>query len=154
MSRARSTPARRSRLARVHIAKKELGLDDATYRDVIERLHGVRSAGVLDLAQLDALLAEFRRKGWSSSRRRPTAKSAEVRLLYVLWRILRDGGEARTAKPDAWVARQTRSPHKPEGVQRPEFLRDDEARALVEQLKKWIRRVGLGDRLKGVTDKR
>lgn len=140
--------ARKAKLAQVHIAKKALGLDEDTYRDVIFRVCEQRSAKLLGLRELDALLAEFRRLGWKNATRRAEAKSPEVRKIYVLWRILRDNGHVAATRPDAWVARQTRTAAKPQGVARPEWLRDDEARALIEQLKKWIGRVGLSSELK------
>ena len=39
---------RNPQLAQIHIAKKELGLDDDTYRDVLERVTRQRSSAGLD----------------------------------------------------------------------------------------------------------
>lgn len=142
--------ARRKLLARAHIARKDLGLDDESYRDVIERLYAPhRSAAKLTEHQLLGLVQEFKRLGWADKpkRQRSISKRGDVRLIYVYWRVLRDGDAVRTKRPDAWIARQTRTEIKPDGVQNPEFLTTEEAREIIEQLKKWIRRVGLGDQL-------
>lgn len=64
----RDRAARNRALAALHIAKAQLGLDDATYRDVIRRVSAangpkVESAGKLDRNQMRATLEEFRRLG-------------------------------------------------------------------------------------------
>lgn len=64
----RDRAARNKALAALHIAKAQLGLDDATYRDVIRRVSAangpeVESAGRLDRNQMRAALEEFRRLG-------------------------------------------------------------------------------------------
>lgn len=56
--------ASRPMLAKVQIARKDLALDEDTYRAVLERLTGQRSAAGLDDRQLERVLAEFRAKGW------------------------------------------------------------------------------------------
>lgn len=70
-------------LSKIHIAKKDLGLDDETYRTLLSRVAGVRSAKDLSPRQIGAVLAEFSRLGWSSStakqRGRATPKVAPER---------------------------------------------------------------------------
>jgi len=56
-------------LAKVHIAKKDLGLDDEAYRSLMERITGHRSAGDCAVHELVRAVAEFRRLGWT-----PTGK--------------------------------------------------------------------------------
>ncbi len=65
---------RRSLLAKVHIAKKDLGLDDAAYRAVLAR-HGVESSKDLDVKGMEKLLTHFERLGWVS-----TPKQAKPRI--------------------------------------------------------------------------
>lgn len=55
-----------SSLAKIHIAKAQLGLDDDTYRTLLARVAGVRSAKELSPRQIGAVLAEFERLGWQS----------------------------------------------------------------------------------------
>lgn len=53
-----------SSLAKIHIAKSQLGLDDETYRAILARIAGVRSAKDLSPRQIGAVIAEFVRLGW------------------------------------------------------------------------------------------
>jgi phage gp16-like protein len=54
-------------LAKVHLAAKELRLDEDARRDVLERLTGHRSSADCSDAQLDQVLAHFRSLGWSAT---------------------------------------------------------------------------------------
>lgn len=54
-----------SSLAKIHIAKAQLGLDEDTYRALLARVAGVRSAKELSPRQIGAVLAEFQRLGWT-----------------------------------------------------------------------------------------
>lgn len=56
--------AKRAAIAKIHIAKKELGFDDDTYRDVLFYVTGERSCSDMNLDQLSRVIAEMRRKGW------------------------------------------------------------------------------------------
>lgn len=51
-------------LARIHMAKKALGLEDDDYRDLLERVTGRRSAAQLGQEDMPGLQREFRRLGW------------------------------------------------------------------------------------------
>ena len=55
--------SRRDELAVIHIRKGQLGLDDETYRDLLERVAGVRSAKALDAAGRGQVLDELARLG-------------------------------------------------------------------------------------------
>lgn len=54
----------RSTLSKIHIAKQQLGLDDDTYRDLLGRVCGVRSAKDLTSKQASRVLQEFERLGF------------------------------------------------------------------------------------------
>lgn len=58
---------RNGKLSKIHIAKKDLCLDDDTYRALLQRVSGVRSAKDLSPRQIDAVLQEFDRLGWQSA---------------------------------------------------------------------------------------
>ncbi|WHS58644.1 regulatory protein GemA [Pseudomonas sp. G2-4] len=62
---------RNANLSKIHIAKKDLGLDDETYRALLNRVAGVKSAKDLGPIKVVAVLAEFERLGW-----KPKAKPA------------------------------------------------------------------------------
>lgn len=58
-------------LAKLHIAKKDLCLDDDDYRDILERSTGHRSAREITPEQVPALQRELRRLGWDGYLLRP-----------------------------------------------------------------------------------
>ncbi|MBS3961470.1 MAG: DUF1018 domain-containing protein, partial [Sandarakinorhabdus sp.] len=57
-------PVRRAMLAKLHLAKKELGLPEEEYRAVLQRVTGIASAAAMRGAQLEDCLKEFARLGW------------------------------------------------------------------------------------------
>lgn len=59
-------------LAKIHIAKKELGIDDDTYREMLKgKPWCVKSAGDLTFQGLEALVRHFNALGWE---KRPGAR--------------------------------------------------------------------------------
>jgi hypothetical protein len=121
-------------LAKIHIAKKELRLQDAEYRALLLRVAKVESAKHLSDKAAAAVIAEFKRLGWSpKGSTRPPAERAEVRKIYALWGALHAGPLDREALR-AWVKRRFE-------VSAPEFLKPPQAREAIEQLKAWQKRV-------------
>lgn len=66
---------RNASLSKIHIAKKDLALDDDTYRALLARVTGKRSAKDLTPRQVSAVLAEFERLGWEP---KPAAKAGRT----------------------------------------------------------------------------
>ncbi len=61
-------PDRRRRdLAKIHLAKKQLGLDDDTYRDMLWAVARVRSSADLDFTGLQRVLAHLQSRGFKSA---------------------------------------------------------------------------------------
>ena len=122
-------------LAAIHIAKKQLGLDDETYRDLLLRVTGKRSAAAMSEAERRRVVAELRAKGSAPVARRlegPYAKKLQA-LWIAAWNLslVRD---RRDAAMLAFVRRQT-------GIEHTRFLRDPaDARAAIEALKAWMAR--------------
>lgn len=84
----------------IHVAKAKLGLDDEAYRDVLERLAGVRSSKDLDRAGFDVVMTEFerlgfvsdyKRAGFGSRRQWDMASFKQVNLIRDLWEEVTDG---------------------------------------------------------------
>jgi len=63
---------RNLQLSKIHIAKKDLGLDDETYRALLKRVIGVTSAKNIAPLQAAKVLAEFERLGWQSKTKPPS----------------------------------------------------------------------------------
>lgn len=74
---------RNQQLSKIHIAKKDLGLDEDTYRALLQRIAGKGSAK--DLTPLDAakVLQELERLGWKSKPGRAKPKPAVDRAKLV-----------------------------------------------------------------------
>jgi phage gp16-like protein len=60
---------RRRDLAKIHIAKKQLGLDEDSYRAMLNMVAGVGSAADLDAEGRLAVLAHLRRIGFKAKRK-------------------------------------------------------------------------------------
>lgn len=135
----------RALIAKIHIAKKDLALDDETYRAILERVTKKRSCAGLRGHQLVAILDEFKALGWKPKKATfKKAKNGQVAKIYALWGVLAEGGVVRSRTPAAVAAYVKRLT----GVDNPEWLPPQEARAVIESLKKWINRVGLEGDLK------
>ena len=143
----REAPARNGDLAAIHIAKAKLGLDDDAYRDLMATVcHGVRSSAELDftgrrrfLAHLQACLRQQEGAGPS----RPGAVirgrlTPSQRLMWSLWMRLADAGlvtERGMAALQAFARRQT-------GVDRLDWLNDQQIDLVIRSLKAWLKRGG------------
>ncbi len=121
-------------LAKIHIARKDLALDEEAYRGLLRRVAGVASSRDLSDRQADAVITELKRLGWKpkASTRAP-AQRADLRKLYALWGAMHAGPLDRE-ELRRWVATRFK-------VSAPEFLKPEQAREAIEQLKAWQKRV-------------
>jgi Bacteriophage Mu, GemA protein len=123
----------RSDLAKIHIAKQVLGLDDTTYRGILHDRYQLESAAELTPRQAADLIALFRDKGW-----RPVS-SGQRGLIHVLWQKLQVAGAVQHGDDDAlntYVAHYT-------GHSDLRQLTVHEASRVIEMLKKWLAREGI-----------
>lgn len=132
-----------SLLAKVHVAKKDLGLDDETYRSVMERVTGRRSAGDCAVHELVRVVAEFRRLGWS-----PTGKKVvggkggksgrpshgKAALMGKITALLAEG-----QRPDAYAEAIARRMYKRDKL---EFCTPKELQGVITALSKDAKRHG------------
>lgn len=65
MNATRTKDQRTLELAAIHVAKKQLGLDDETYRTMLWTLERVRSAGDLDQPGRQRVLDHLRKRGFA-----------------------------------------------------------------------------------------
>ncbi len=100
-------------IKKIHVAIRQLGLDDETYRAVLSSEFGVRSSKDLDDRKALRLIRIFKEKGWVSKCRpkkyddqRGDAYSAtpkQKRLIEVLWHnIYRGDSETRHLRQFLW----------------------------------------------------
>jgi len=129
-------PNRRD-LAKIHIAQKELGLDDATYRGILRERFRLDSAADLSPRQAAELIALFRQKGW-----RP-ASPGQLGLIHVLWHRLLNCGAIEHGDDDALNTYI----HHFSGRHGLYQLTVHEASRVIEMLKKWLAREEAGNGL-------
>ena len=146
-------PARNRLLGQIHAMAKELGLSDESYRDVIERVAGKRSAALVQDDKLYAVVQEFQRLGagrksqGTGKGKRPVADSPmamRCRALWLnLWHLdeLGNGTEEALA---AFVKRQT-------GREDLRFCNAEQLSDVIEGLKDMCGRAGLDMKQVGKT---
>jgi phage gp16-like protein len=127
---------RRNELAKIHIAKKELGLDDASYRAILRKRYHRDSSAELTDRQADDLIELFQEKGW-----RP-ASFAQRGLIQVLWRKLAAAGAIQHSEDKALASFVKHVTGKPDFA----WLTVHEASRVIEILKKWLERAKGVDR--------
>lgn len=128
-----------STIAAIHVAKKQLGLDEDTYRAKLSNITGKSSAKDMTEAERQKVLTVFRNEGFEASSRAPQKglQGKFAKKLQALWiagfnlGIINDRTDAALL---AFVKRQT-------GLDHTRFLHyADDARAAIEALKGWLRR--------------
>ena len=132
--RAADAPSHRKMLiAKVHVAKKALALEDDSYRALLRRVTGVDSAARCTDVSLVAVLDEFKRLGFEAPKKKRSDKP-HVRLIYALWADLKPYLTSPTEEAlRGFVFRQT-------GVRAPEWLNPSQANKVSEGLKAWLKR--------------
>jgi len=98
-----ATANRNALLAKVHIAKTQLGLADEDYRDMLEELTGQRSASKLRPAQLLFVLQHFEERGWQSKPKKKSAADTHGKPSGA-----RPGSKGMMAKIEALLAEKAR----------------------------------------------
>jgi len=103
----------RDQLALIHVAKKQVGLDDAAYRDLLRQAAGVDSARHLDRRGFERLMRRFAELGFRSTLpRKPLGPRAgmatdrELALIRRLWRDYAREGEAPEIGLRTWLEKR------------------------------------------------
>lgn len=128
----------------IHIAKSQLRFDDDTYRDMLNYKTGKNSTKEMTLSQLNAVLAEFEKKGFvrtlpKSAKRQPNTQrpsDPQSRLIRHLWLTLHNLGAVNDGSDtaiDTYATNQMGASLS--------SLEVPEKSQLIESLKKWIERV-------------
>lgn len=151
--------SRRAAMAKVHIARKELGLDEDTYRDVLARVTGHASSADCTDAQLGLVLEEFKAKGWTpkvmaggQKARKPPSQKARpadhpsAKKARALWLSLWNLGEIRDPSEtalEAFARRQLK-------VERLQWADQARVYKLIEALKAMAERAGWSQDVSGL----
>lgn len=128
-------------LAKIHIAKKELGLTDEVYRDILKARFRKDSSAKLTPSQAFALIRHFERLGWKPSRQ-PTLPGMNIpsdpqsKKILALWielhqqKVVRDNSDRALM---AFVKRQTGKDHL-------KWCTPYDKNTVIEALKDWAKR--------------
>lgn len=129
----------------IHVgARRDLAMDEDTYRDMLEGVTGKRSTKDMEPWELERVLDRlyslgFVKKGGKNGP--PAHKMADdpqSKMIRALWLKLADMGQVRNPSEDAlnaFVRRQT-------GRDRLEWISSTQASNVIEALKSWVVREG------------
>ena len=131
-------------LAKIHIAKKDLGLSDDAYRDVLRNVCGKDSAAKLTDNQATRVLRYFESRGWKPKAQRSLPgltlpRDGQSRKIQALWITMHKAGKVRNSSDKALLAMVKRVT----GVDRLEWCTDIQKSAVIESLKQWAKREGV-----------
>ncbi|SED48177.1 gp16 family protein [Pseudomonas anguilliseptica] len=127
----------------IHVARRELCMDDDTYRLLLKGmkgLDGATSTANLSVPSLYRVLEQLKQRGFKvrpSKKQRPLAADEQSKKIRALWLTLHGVGEVRDPSEEAlakFVLKMT-------GVQALQWLSSDQASRVIENLKKWQLRV-------------
>lgn len=132
--------------AAIRVARKQLGMDDETYRLMLREVTGKSSSTELTFAEVDRVLDHLVKKGFrlTPAKGRPGAEggrrmdtSPEATKVRALWLLLHELGEVKNPSEQA-LARYVRRIAKVDDM----HWADGPAMGrLIETLKKWAMRV-------------
>ncbi|MDZ7887724.1 MAG: regulatory protein GemA [Pseudomonas sp.] len=127
----------------IHVARRELRMDDDTYRLLLsgmKGLGGATSTADLSVPNLYRVLEQLKQRGFKvrpSKKQRPLAADDQSKKIRALWLTLHGVGEVRDPSEEAlakFVLKMT-------GVQALQWLSSEQASRVIENLKKWQLRV-------------
>ncbi|WEO73802.1 regulatory protein GemA [Agrobacterium vitis] len=138
-----------SSIAAIHVARKQLGLDEDTYRAKLKNITGKPSAKDMTEAERQKVLTVFRNEGFAPASagagKRKTLAGKFVKKLQALWIAGWNLGVVENRDDAALLAFVTRQT----GLDHVRFLHHaDDAKKAIEGLKTWLAReagVGFGN---------
>ncbi|EDX2020082.1 DUF1018 domain-containing protein [Salmonella enterica subsp. enterica serovar Sandiego] len=146
-------------ISTIHVAKRELRLDEDTYRDALRTATGKTSCRDMTLPELSNVLEAFKKRGFKVRSKphnralKPATVTAKIRTIWRLMHaqgFLASDGEAAL---NSWVRKQTAPQNGGEGLANYQWLERKPALAsdILERLKRWHRRemlraLGLSER--------
>ncbi|VFZ07977.1 gp16 family protein [Klebsiella pneumoniae] len=138
--------SRTSMIKVIHIARRDLHLDDDTYRALLGSVvPGKSSCREMTIIELQGVIQALEAKGFKSkpqrrSKRRMSAPSDVSLKIRAIWKTMFNQGFVRDGSDiglDRFVRRHTRIRNGGEGVSSLEWLRADAEDNLLESLKQW-----------------
>lgn len=144
MKKAPADPARRPLIKLIHVARRELRMDDDTFRLMLASmtgLDGATSSADLSVPNLHRVLEQLKQRGFTvrpkKAQQRPKAEDAESRKIRSLWLTLHYLGAVRDPSEEAlgkFVLNMT-------GVTALRWLKGPQASRVIESHKQWQQRI-------------
>lgn len=141
----------------IHVAQRQLGLDDETYRAVLKEATGHTSCSLMSVPELETALERLKKGGFKVKKKKPPANRQyspesktkiikdQVDKLRAVWidmhktGIIDNGSEAAL---DQFVEKQTKIKNGGIGVKRAAWINNSKLAGLcIESLKQWRTRV-------------
>lgn len=141
-SSAKKFTPRNNDLALIHIAKKDLGLDDDAYRDMLWTVARVRSSAELDFSGRIKVLEHLKSRGFKpkqaakAKQKAPLSNEPQHKMIRGLWLELHAVGTVLDPSEQAisrFIKNQTK-------IDRIEWLSTSQASQVIERLKQWLAR--------------
>ncbi|MEO1974789.1 MAG: regulatory protein GemA [Paracoccaceae bacterium] len=131
----------------IHVACRDLGIDQDTRREMQERLTGKASLTAMSQPELELVLGALKERGFRpKSSKRPKAPRKDLRLIHVLWAELGKAGELDKPGRDglnAFIRRRFEGSwgSVPADI---DMLRDwKQIDDVIQALKAWVDRAGI-----------
>ena len=129
MANRKPNDTRARELGMIHVAKKQLRLDDDAYRAMLWSVARVKSAADLDAAGREAVIAHLKARGWRATaggKRRPKPPADRAALVAKVRALLIEAG-----RPDTYADGIARNMFT---VERFEWCEPDQLRRIVAAL--------------------
>lgn len=133
-------PVTHKQIALIHVAKKQLGLDEDAYRDILRRWGGMESSADLDQVRFHMVMMRFEQLGFRSTWTKRTfgdrhgsmASAAQIGFIRDMWEKY-DQDDADEKHLNAWLERFHH-------VSALRFLSAQKAQAVIMALKAMVAR--------------
>lgn len=132
---------RRGLIAKIHIAKSQLAMEDDSYRAMLQRVTGKESSADMTTAQLQSVIAEFGRLGFTGPTRptKPGGLPAEEQAskIRALWLNLYHLGGLDDPSEEALIGFCKRQ----SGVEKIEWMHSQQFDNVIRGLRGWLQRL-------------
>ena len=104
------TPNRQRLIRLIHVAKRDLSMDDDTYRAILQRIGKKASSADLTIPELEKVLEHLKRSGFKVRSKakpaqakpsRPLAQDGESKKIRALWLFLHELGAVKNPSEEA-----------------------------------------------------
>ena len=129
---------RNAEIAKIHIAKKALGMCNETYREGLFTLTGKSSCAQIPTHQLGKVIDWLKKCGWQAQKSNPMPK--QRKKIYYYWEQLHKIGAIKLNSKlacDNWMCRQL-DIHS--DVRALNNLHAEEFSSPLESIKRWVKR--------------